>query len=43
MAGRAALVKAERATEQLGQLVADSVDLAMAVAATAERLSRRGR
>jgi hypothetical protein len=41
--GRAAMVKAERATEQLGAFVADSELMAPAVAATGERLRQRGR
>jgi hypothetical protein len=38
--GRAARAKAERATQQLGEFVADSELMAPAVAATAERLRR---
>lgn len=41
--GRAARAKAERATTALGEFVAESELMAPAVAATAERLSRRGR
>lgn len=43
MAGRAAVVKVERATLLLGEFVAASELVAPAVAATAERIRRRGR
>lgn len=41
LGGRAALDWAEKGTEALGQLVADSEPIARAVAATAARLRRR--
>ena len=44
MAGRAAIVKAERATVLLGEFVGSSDELTvLAVAATAERMRRRAR